>query len=120
MRRIGTFLASIFAIAYIFGLPSKISDVHANFALGAFSQDNHIEEFVQREKIQGVHYQIVAFTYDTFGPSDGEHLQKAIDTLGQNRVYHISISPYGLSAKQVANGEYDAQYTRFFEIAKKS
>lgn len=41
-------------------------------------------------------------------------------SLGKDRIYHVSISPFGYSAKEVASGKYDDSYLRFFAVVKKS
>ena len=40
--------------------------------------------------------------------------------LGEDKVYHISISPDMFTAAQVAEGAFDAQYKQFFQAVKKN
>ena len=37
-----------------------------------------------------------------------------------NRIYHVTVSPLGLSATEVADGKKDLEYIRFFRMAKAS
>ena len=72
------------------------------------------------EKQYGYRAPIVGFIFDTFSKSDAETLGYAVKTLGTDRVYHVTLSPFGFSAKEVASGKFDMEYSRLFETMKAS
>lgn len=63
---------------------------------------------------------MVGFIFDSFGSKEANSLLTSIQKLGKDRIYHVTISPYGLSAKEVAEGRYDRFYENFFHIAQSS
>lgn len=93
---------------------------YADFAFGIHTEDNDAAEITALESKYGFKSQVVGYIFDTFGENDAITLQKGMETLGKDRVYHVSISPLGLSAKEVADGKYDEEYLRFFKIVKVS
>lgn len=106
------FLLSLFLITF--------SQASAEFAFGIYPEANSTNNQLQIEKKYDFESPIVGYIFDSFEQSDAEHLSRAVQTFGTGRVYHVGISPMGLSAAQVANGEYDEQYMRFFEVVKET
>ena len=90
------------------------------YLFGMKSWDNSIENIQHIEKEYKLDIPIVSFIFDPWWP----HVEKVINTLhqelGEDKIYHISISPDMLSAAQVAAGKFDTQYTQFFQDVKKN
>lgn len=103
-----------------FLLLAFFSSASAEFAFGLYPEANSTNNEVQIEKENNFTSPIVGYIFDTFSESDATHLRTAVKTFGVNRVYHIGISPMGLSAAQVASGSYDTEYMRFFQVVKDS
>lgn len=53
--------------------------------------------------------------FDKYGDEESLYLDTVVNAMGTGRIYHISLSPYGYTAKEVANKAYDTEYKRFFE-----
>ena len=96
------------------------SQANAEFAFGLYPEMNSTNNQMQLEKEHGFKSPIVGYIFDTFEESDAQHLKTAVEKLGTDRVYHVGISPFGLSAAEVASGSYDKQYIRFFQVVKES
>lgn len=47
-------------------------------------------------------------------------MNKLNEELGEDKIYHISLSPDMYSAKEVAEGKFDKQYKQFFQDVKKN
>lgn len=60
----------------------------------------------------------IGLIFDQYGDAESVYLEKVVNTLGTGRIYHISLSPYGYTAQEVANGSYDTEYKRFFTDIK--
>ncbi|MDD5376736.1 MAG: glycosyl hydrolase [Candidatus Gracilibacteria bacterium] len=101
-------------------LLATFSQTSAEFAFGIYPEANSINNQVQLEKKYGFRSPIVGFIFDTFEESDAWYLKNAVKTFGTDRVYHVGISPFGLSAAEVASGAYDTQYNRFFQVVKET
>lgn len=109
-------ILSFFALASLF----SFSAANASFIFGIYPENNDTAEVVAIKKYYKVYSDAVGYIFDTFEQEDSDFLANAIKTLGEDRVYHITISPLGHSAEEVANGVYDAEYRRFFSMAKES
>ncbi len=92
----------------------------ADYLFGLYPENNSTIEIQTLEKSYGYKAPVVGFIFDTFTPSDADTLARSIATLGTDRVYHITLSPFGYSSAQVAGGEFDAAYIRLFQTMKKS
>ena len=46
-------------------------------------------------------------------------VKNIVDKLGTGRVYHLTLSPDMLTAKQVADGAFDEEYKAFFKDIKR-
>lgn len=114
MKKIFHILASLSIICI------SISEVSAQFAFGIYPELNSTNNQLQIEQKYHFTSPIVGYIFDTFTEKDAAHLRTAVKTLGTDRVYHVSISPFGLTAAEVAQGKYDEEYRRFFKIVKES
>ena len=88
------------------------------YVFGLHTENNDGNEIRIIERKFGVHNDIVGFIFDEFGNKEAHKLFTAIKKLGTNRIYHVTVSPLGLSAKEVAEGKKDLEYRRFFKLAK--
>lgn len=61
---------------------------------------------------------IIWLIFDQYEEAESVYLHKVVQELGKERIYHISLSPYGYTAGQVAQGIYDKEYKRFFQEIK--
>ena len=83
------------------------------------SRDNSIENIQQIEKEYKLDLPIVSFIFDPRWPEVEQLMSGLTAKLWQDKIYHISISPNMLTAKEVAAGKFDAQYKQFFDDVKK-
>lgn len=109
----GILLASIFTI-------SVSGSVFAAPSFGIVPEDNDVNQVLGLENEHSVKNDVIGFIFDAFNQSEASVLQNAVDKTGGNRVYHVSVSPFGFSSKQVAEGAYDESYLRFFRLVKKN
>ena len=100
-----TYCLGIQADAYLFGMKSW---------------DNSITNIQQIEKEYHLDLPIVAFIFDP----RSEYVEKLMNSfnekLGEDKIYHISISPDMFTAKEVSEGKFDTQYQQFFQNVKKN
>jgi len=61
---------------------------------------------------------VVAFIFDPRGSEVANVMNALSGTLGTHRVYHITIAPNNLSARDVYKGKFDKQYKEFFQLIK--
>lgn len=93
-----------FSSAYYFGLKSA---------------DDTITNIQNIESQLHVTLPIVSFIFDPWEQHNVlDKLDDIAQTLGKDRIYHITLSPNTYSAKEVAEGAFDAQYLQFFEKIK--
>lgn len=90
------------------------------FVLGLKSTDNTVENVVKIEKDYSLYLPLIGFIYDPRDKQDVvAELEKIAKELGNQRIYHISLSPNQFSAEEVAKGSFDEQYTLFFKTIKR-
>ena len=90
------------------------------FVLGLKSTDNTVENVVKIEKDYSLYLPLIGFIYDPRDKQDVvAELEKIAKELGNQRIYHISLSPNQFSAEEVAKGAFDRQYTLFFKTIKR-
>ncbi|MDP2104165.1 MAG: glycosyl hydrolase, partial [Candidatus Gracilibacteria bacterium] len=99
---------------------TSVLEAGAQFAFGVYPELNSTKNQLQIEQKYHFTSPVVGYIFDTFDDNDAAHLRTAVKTLGTDRVYHVSISPFGLTAAEVAQGKYDEEYRRFFKIVKES
>ena len=116
MKNLSKMYISIFIIACTFFLSSPI---HA-YLFGMKSRDNSIENIQSIEKEYHLNLSIVSFIFD---PWDS-HVEMMLDSFnqkfGEDKIYHISISPNSFTAQEVADGAFDTQYQQFFSAVKRN
>jgi beta-mannanase len=61
---------------------------------------------------------IIGLIFDKYGDTESVYLSSVVNALGTGRIYHISLSPYGHTAQEVADGIYTTEYKRFFRDMK--
>lgn len=84
------------------------------------SRDNSIENIQKIEKEYKLDIPIVSFIFDPRGSHVESMINSLNEKLGEDKIYHISISPDMFTAKEVAAGKFDTQYTQFFQDVKKN
>lgn len=82
------------------------------------SADNTIYNIQQIESKYKLHIPIVAFIFDPRWPDAINTINNLTQELGTDRIYHITVSPWNMSAKDVANGKFDTWYNTFFKLVK--
>ena len=97
MKKITFFLVGITSL-----LCGVISPVHAEFAFGLHTEMNSTKNLRLLEEKYHFTSPIIGYIFDTFHTGDATYLRNSISTMGTGRVYHVSISPFGLSAAEVA------------------
>lgn len=90
------------------------------YMIGFKSADNTISNIQTIEKTYNFKLPIVSFIFDPWTPGALTTVNTLSTTLGDNRIYHITVSPNSLSAAQVADGAFDAEYTQFFKSIKQN
>ena len=100
-----TFFLSPRASAYLFGIKSF---------------DNSIENIQRIEKEYKLDIPIVSFIFDPRWPHVENMMNKFNKELGEDKIYHISLSPNMFTAAEVAEGKFDVQYKQFFQDVKKN
>ena len=90
-----------------------------SYLFGMKSRDNTIGNIQQIEKEYKLDIPIVSFIFDPRGPEVEKLMSGLNSKLWEDKIYHISISPNMLTAKEVAAGKFDTQYTQFFKDVKK-
>lgn len=92
----------------------------ATIGIHGIQSQESIKDLTRWESLQdGKKIDIIGLIFDTYTTKESEYLHKVVEILGTDRIYHISISPYGYTAEQVAQGMYDEAYDRFFTDVKK-
>lgn len=85
---------------------------------GFKSWDNTPENIARTEKTFNIDLPVVGFIFDPWDDWSEATLIRAVDVLGKNRIYHVTVSPGLVTAKQVAEGIFDEQYKKFFLLVK--
>ena len=90
------------------------------YMIGFKSSDNTISNIQTIENQYNIKLPIVSFIFDPRTPDVLATINKLPSTLGDGRIYHITLSPNSLSAQQVADWAFDSEYTQFFKAIKKN
>ena len=109
----------VIGIFLVFGICVLGSRSEA-YLFGMKSWDNSISNIQRIEKEYKLDLPIVSFIFDPRGPHVEAMMNKLNTELGEDKVYHISLSPDMYSAKEVAEGKFDKQYKQFFQDIKKN
>ena len=84
------------------------------------SWDNSVENIQRIEKDYSLDLPIVSFIFDPRGPQVEKIISGLNQQLGEDKIYHISISPNMFTAAEVAGGKFDTEYTQFFHDVKQN
>lgn len=105
---------------FVVVIVSIISSYVGAYLFGMKSWDNSISNIQRIEKEYNMDIPIVSFIFDPRGPHVETIINKLNTELGEDKIYHISLSPNMYSAKEVAEGKFDKQYKQFFQDIKKN
>ncbi len=94
-------------------------NIGQSYYFGLKSADNTPENIEAIEKTHGIHLPIVSFIFDPRDRNDViNSIDRMVELLWTDRIYHITISPDKYSANDVVLWKFDAQYTAFFQKVK--
>lgn len=82
------------------------------------SFDNTITNISTIQKDYWLNLPIVWFIFDSWWEDIKYVVDHFASILGDNKIYHITLSPSQYSAKQVAEWKYDSEYKDFFQTIK--
>lgn len=97
---------------------ASVAQSASGYMFGLKAWDNTPENIVRTEKTHNIELPLVSFIFDPRDDRGEASIIRAVSLLGKNRIYHITISPGMITAKQVAAGEFDEQYKKFFLLVK--
>lgn len=97
---------------------SLLAQTSYGYMFGFKSWDNTPENIDYIEKTYGISLPIAGFIFDPWDDRGEAALIRGVGLLGKERIYHITISPGMMTAKQVAAGEFDEGYKKFFMLVK--
>ena len=109
-------MISMVVVVGIFSLWTKADA----YVFGMKSRDNSIENIQRIEKEYKLDIPIVSFIFDPRWPHVESMMNKFNKELGEDKIYHISLSPNMFTAAEVAEGKFDVQYKQFFQDVKKN
>ncbi len=112
-------LKILISIVFVVGIFSLWAKSEA-YLFGMKSFDNSIENIQRIEKEYTLDIPIVSFIFDPRWAHVENMMNKFNKDIGEDKIYHISISPNMFTAAQVAEGKFDKQYTQFFQDVKKN
>lgn len=73
-----------------------------------------VKQILNWEKKNKTTIPVIGMVFDQYWEAESTYLSNTVHSLWTGRIYHISISPYGLTAQEVADGYYNRSYSRFF------
>lgn len=83
------------------------------------SSDNTPENIIDVEKTTWVKLPIISFIFDPREKNDVlNSIDKIVDLLWTDRIYHFTLSPDNFSADEVIAWKFDSNYTSFFKKIK--
>ena len=109
-------ILAFFVISFTYVLSSQVEA----YLFGMKSFDNSIENIQRIEKEYKIDLPIVSFIFDPRGKHVEIMMNQFNEKLGEDKIYHISLSPDMFTAKEVSEGKFDAQYKQFFKDIKKN
>lgn len=95
-----------------------LTQTASGYMFGFKSWDNTPENIRYTEKTYDIELPVVGFIFDPWDDWGEATIIRAVSLLGKNRIYHITISPGMITAKDVAEGKFDEQYKKFFLLVK--
>ena len=106
------FLCFLFTIIYSI-------NISQSYYFWLKSADNTSENIAKIEKSLGVKLPVVSFIFDPRDRNDVLNtIDKIVENLWSDRIYHFTLSPDYFSAEDVAMWKFDAQYKAFFKKIK--
>lgn len=108
----------LIGIFLVFGI-SLLGSQSQAYLFWMKSRDNSINNIQSIEKEYNLDISMVSFIFDPRGPQVEKLMSGLSSKLWEDKIYHISISPNMLSAKEVYEWKFDTQYTQFFKDVKK-
>ena len=61
---------------------------------------------------------MIGLIFDSYSDTESAYLHRVVEHYGRDRIYHISLSPFGYTTQEVRRGAYDDEYRRFFADMK--
>ncbi len=109
-----TFAISLFVLlsCFCFSASAATIGIHNVQWLGT-------EQILQREDEHDTTIAIIGLIFDKYEQEERRYLTHVVSMMGTWRIYHISLSPFGYTAKEVWQWIYDKEYKLFFEDMKK-
>lgn len=92
-----------FLIITLIGSATFLANQTQAYMIGFKSADNTISNIQTIETKYQIVLPIVSFIFDPWTPDVLATINKLPTTLGDQRIYHITLSPNSLSAQQVAD-----------------
>jgi hypothetical protein len=82
------------------------------------SADNTTENITKIEEKYQIKINVPAFIFDPFGEQAINVINSLKNDLGEDRIFHLTVSPDQYSAKEVAAGKFDHVYRNIFKKIK--
>ena len=103
----------------------SISPVFAQehpFVFGLKIQDNNADIALNIENTFYIRIPVIGLFYDDFGDREYAQFTDAVEKLGKDRVYHLTVNPFGYTAKELLDSPdlkgYQKKYERLFRYIK--
>jgi len=92
------------------------------FIFGLKIQDNLADNALAIEQTYDLHIPVIGLFFDDFSSREYELVADAVDKLGTDRVYHLTVNPLGFTAKELyfdpeAKG-FKEKYKKLFTLIK--
>lgn len=110
-------LIVISAIATVICGITNIWWTHA-YVLGLKSRDNSNENITWVEQSIGIKTPLISFIFHSWDDQAYNQVAQIPYTLWKQRIYHITLAPWHMTAKEVASGNADDMYKSFFQMIK--
>lgn len=113
------FSKTALSISFLMVITVIPSHAHA-YLFGMKSRDNSIENIKYIQKEYKLDLPIISFIFDPWGTHVETMMESLNKKLGEDKIYHISLSPNLFTAQEVADGKFDLEYKQFFSAIKKN
>lgn len=100
-------------------IAAALSQSAQGYMFGFKSWDNTPENIAYIEQAYHIDLPIASFIFDPRDEHTEATMERAVKLLGKDRIYHVTVSPGMMTAKQVAAGEADEDFKNFFALVKK-
>jgi len=71
------------------------------FIFGLKIQDNNADIALNIENTFHIRIPVIGLFYDDFGDREYSQFTDAVEKLGRDRVYHLTVNPFGYTAKEL-------------------